>query len=114
MRAQVQVAVSLLASLLSISSFGGIALPKSAPLWGYGFTNAFPGIQFNHPVAIASPRGETNRLFVVKKTGRIIVIPDLRPPSPAVFLDLTNSTFASVEGGMLGLAFHPGYSTNGR
>src|SRR5437764_597906 len=101
MWSRIRVGISLVASLISVGSFGGITLPKSAPIWGYGFTNAFPGIQFNHPVAMASPPDETNRLFVVEKSGRVMVIPDLRHPSSAVFLDLTNSTFASVEGGML-------------
>ncbi len=88
--------------------------PPHEPIVGYGLTNAFGSLTFEQPVALATPLGETNRLFVVERAGRIMVIPDLRAPTAEVFLDLrevTESTF--VESGMLGLAFHPGFATNG-
>jgi len=65
-------------------------------------------------VAMASPPGETNRLFVADRHGRILVIPDLEDPVPSVFLDITNrvKTVGLLEQGLLGLAFHPNYSSN--
>jgi glucose/arabinose dehydrogenase len=89
-------------------------LPSSQPVFGFGLTNAFPGISFDHPVVIASPPGETNRLFIGEKHGRIMVINDLSHPTASVFLDLTQSTWFSEESGLLGLAFHPKYQENGR
>src|SRR4051812_32758868 len=88
-------------------------LPSSQPVFGFGLTNAFPGISFDHPVVIASPPGETNRLFIGEKHGRIMVINDLSHPTASVFLDLTQSTWFSEESGLLGLAFHPNYQENG-
>lgn len=87
--------------------------------YGYTFTNAFPfpGMVFTNPVCIAAAPGETNRLFILEKSGRIIVITNLAAPTRSVFLDMTarvnTSLSTSDERGLLGLAFHPGYATNG-
>ncbi len=88
--------------------------PKQEPIVGFGLTNAFGSFKFVQPVGMATPPGETNRLFVIEKPGRIMVIPDLRNPVPEVFLDLRDVTEGSyIEAGLLGLAFHPGFATNG-
>ncbi len=87
--------------------------------FGYTFVNAFPTLTFTNPVCLATPPGETNRLFILEKRGRIVVITNLAAPTRSIFLDMTarvtSSTSDSVsdEQGLLGLAFHPGYSTNG-
>jgi glucose/arabinose dehydrogenase len=93
---------------------GALHLPSSQPVLGFGFTNAFRGVRFDRPVVIASSPGETNRLFIAEKSGRIKVIDDLTQPSVSMFLDLSASTFVSEEAGLLGLAFHPKYTQNGR
>ncbi len=76
--------------------------------------SALGTLRFTSPVAIASPPGETNRLFVVEQTGRIIVITNLAAPTRTVFLDLVRQTVSGGEQGLLGLAFHPRYAENGR
>lgn len=91
---------------------------------GYVLTNAFPGLTFDRPVAIASPPGETNRLFVAERTGRILVLNDLSNPAPVVFLDIRDRVFwsswagnepdARRAEGLTSFAFHPGFATNGR
>jgi glucose/arabinose dehydrogenase len=91
-----------------------LALPLQPGSFGYTFENAFPNLSFASPVVITAPPGETNRLFVVEQAGRIRVIPDLRTPSLQTFLDLRTNTVFSGEQGMLGLAFHPDYASNGR
>ena len=91
-----------------------LKLPEIPGSFGYQLGNAFPGLTFSAPVAIATPPGETNRLLVVEQSGRITVLPDLRNPQKEVFLDLTAKTAYGGEEGLLGLAFHPGYATNGR
>src|SRR5580704_16254521 len=89
--------------------------------WGYVPTNAFPSLVFSNPTCIVSPPGETNRLFVLEKHGRIIVITNLAAPTRTIFMDIssrvsvdTASESADVSGeeGLLGLAFDPGYATN--
>lgn len=83
------------------------------PVAGFAIQDAFPSVTFNQPIGIAVPPGETNRLFVVEKPGVIAVITNLAAPTRSVFLDLTATTDSSIEGGLLGLAFHPGFATNG-
>lgn len=63
------------------------------------------------PVHLTAPPGD-GRLFVVEQPGRIRIIEDgaLRTEP---FLDLTATVGSGGERGMLGLAFHPDYASNG-
>src|SRR5262245_3850622 len=54
---------------------------------GFGNEIAFDTLKFTEPVAIASAPGETNRLFILEKPGRIMVITNLAAPDLNVFLD---------------------------
>jgi glucose/arabinose dehydrogenase len=95
------------------ASPGSPRLPDRIPGDGYRLINAFPEVTFREPVALAAPPGETNRLFVVERTGTIYVLTNLARPSKTVFLNLAQSVNASyLEAGLLGLVFHPGFSTN--
>jgi glucose/arabinose dehydrogenase len=72
------------------------------------------------PIAVAAPHDGTGRLFVVERVGRIRIIDKAGKLLPAPFLDLTPNAAGTgvvsnyIEQGMLGLAFHPDYATNGR
>lgn len=93
-----------------------LTLPLEPPIFGYTTEPAFGSLSFTNPVAISTPRGETNRLFVAEQRGRIAVIPDLAAPTRSVFLDIAPRVTGGVpndERGLLGFAFHPGYATNG-
>src|ERR1051326_3583563 len=96
-----------------------VAAPARAQSFGVIPTNAFPSLIFSNPICITSPPGETNRLFVVEKHGRIVVITNLAAPTRTVFMDISSRVLSSTdttvsgEEGCLGLAFHPGYATNG-
>ncbi len=115
--------VLLLASVASLAASAGpltrvpnpsLRLPEVPGSFGYRLVDALPGITFT-PVAIVTPPGEANRLFVVNQPGTITVIPDLRTPAAGTFLSLTGGkTVFGGEQGLLGLAFHPDYATNGR
>ena len=94
---------------------------RALTTWGYVPTNAFPGLLFSNPVCIASPPGETNRLFIVEKHGRIVVITNLVAPTRSIFMDLSSrvsvvntseSGDLNNEEGMLSMTFDPGYATN--
>lgn len=93
-----------------------IAMPPAPPTFGFTFTNAFPGMVFTNPVCMAAPPGDTNRLFILEKRGRVVVITNLAAPTRSVFLDLTarvtTTDTVNDERGLLGIAFHPGYATN--
>lgn len=90
----------------SLASF-----PAAPPVFGYSLSNAFPTISFNQPVCITAPPGETNRLFILEKGGNIVVITNLANPTYSIFMSLT--VLSDSESGLIGLAFHPGYATNG-
>lgn len=82
-----------------------LVLPSNLPVQGFATTNAFPGLTFNSPLALVTPPGETNRLFVVDQDGRIVVITNLAQPSSTVFLDIAARIRSGGEEGLLGLAF---------
>jgi glucose/arabinose dehydrogenase len=79
-----------------------------------GLKEAFPELTFSMPVEFMSPEDGTNRNFVVAQRGKIHVfanIPTVK--SSKVFLDIERKVTAGGERGLLGLAFHPKYKTNG-
>jgi len=64
------------------------------------------------PLFVDAPSGDP-RLFIVERAGRVKILENgtvLGTP----FLDITGLVGTSGEGGLLGLAFHPGYGSNGR
>ena len=71
----------------------------------------------NAPTFAASPPGDPDRLFVLEKdTGRVMIL-DLatRQVLPQPFYDVPDNQMTNDgERGLLGLAFHPDYATNGR
>ncbi|MDB6036743.1 MAG: hypothetical protein JWM99_584 [Verrucomicrobiales bacterium] len=90
------------------------ALPDHEPISGFGLANALGNLIFDQPVGIYSPPGETNRLFIVERPGRVMVVTNLAAPTKTLFLDLTTRTEAAyIEAGLLGMAFHPDYAKNG-
>jgi glucose/arabinose dehydrogenase len=68
---------------------------------------------FSHPVLVTHAGDSSGRLFVVEQTGRIKII-DGGKVRPTPFLDLSGSVLYRGERGLLGLAFHPSYETNGK
>jgi uncharacterized repeat protein (TIGR03806 family) len=78
---------------------------------------------FAEPVCLASPPGDSKRLFICEQGGKIYVIPDVTAASPQkiLFLDLhqllevEDDVYLRTDGselGLLGLAFHPNYATS--
>lgn len=67
--------------------------------------------RFRSPVYVTSPPGDS-RLFVVEQAGRIRVVKDRRTV-PQSFLDIANRVRSGGEQGLLSMAFHPDYRSNG-
>jgi glucose/arabinose dehydrogenase len=65
------------------------------------------------PLFLTAPPGDTDRLFVVEQGGRIRIVRDGSIEEPP-FLDIGDLVSNGGEQGLLGLAFHPAYATNGR
>jgi glucose/arabinose dehydrogenase len=64
------------------------------------------------PTFLAAPPGDT-RQFIVERAGRILLMQGGALLSQA-FLDIRALTDVTGEGGLLSMAFDPGYATNGR
>jgi len=67
---------------------------------------------FSSPVYLASPPGDTARLFVVEQTGRIQIVQHGQF-LPTAFLDIHSRLVSGGEQGLLSVAFHPSYAANG-
>lgn len=67
----------------------------------------------NQPVYFTHAHDGSNRTFVIEQPGRILV---MQPGSTAtsVFLDIRSRILSGGERGLLGLAFHPQFSSNRR
>ncbi len=102
-----------------------VAMPVAPPATFYQVVDALPGVTFNEPVGLSTQPGNTRRLYVLERMAKIQLVPDVTASAPAkkLFLDLqlaiagrtpaeTIENGANYENGLLGLAFHPQYSTN--
>ncbi len=63
------------------------------------------------PVAVTNAGDGSGRLFVVERPGRIRVVLNGKVQAGS-FLDITHRVLAGGERGLLGLAFHPDFTTN--
>jgi len=111
-----QAPAALVAQPLRREPNATLRLPQNPGSFGYTFTRVFPNLTFPNGVAITTPPGETNRLFIVERQGRVAVVKDLAAPTREVFMDI--SARVRLDGfnemGLLGIAFHPRYAENGR
>jgi glucose/arabinose dehydrogenase len=64
------------------------------------------------PTFLAAPPGDS-RQFIVERAGRILLMQG-GALLPQAFLDIRALTDVTGEGGLLSMAFDPGYATNGR
>lgn len=77
------------------------------------------GTGFTQPVYATSAPGDTSRMWVVQKSGQIRALNTSNGVIGPTLLNLTGDTTANLlynagtEQGLLGLAFHPNFQTNG-
>lgn len=101
----------LIVTTLAIAASAAIAGPTPVTT-----TRVVSGLV--RPIGVFHAPGDTARLFVIEKQGRIrIVSLATNTLIPTPFLDVDSitggGTSTSSEQGLLGLAFHPDYDTNG-
>jgi glucose/arabinose dehydrogenase len=65
------------------------------------------------PVFVTNAHDASNRLFIVEQGGVIKVLHS-GSTIPTTFMNIASRVLSGGERGLLGLAFHPQYSTNGR
>jgi glucose/arabinose dehydrogenase len=65
------------------------------------------------PLLLTAPAGDARR-FIVERAGRIRILASNGALLATPFLDLSGLISVTGEGGLLSMAFHPGYAQNGR
>jgi glucose/arabinose dehydrogenase len=106
MRARILAVVALAVAITACGSGSPRAITAAA---GVKLTKIG---SFDQPVYLISPPGDTHRLFVVEKTGRIRIVKDgqvLGQP----FLSLAGRLSSGSEQGLLSMAFPPDYASSG-
>jgi glucose/arabinose dehydrogenase len=103
-----------------------LILSLGASACGSQFDNETPGLRdgpepvalqevaagLSFPLYLTAPASDP-RLFIVEKGGTIRIVKD-DALLPAPFLDISAQVSTGSEQGLLGLAFHPQYASNGR
>ncbi|MDP2480339.1 MAG: PQQ-dependent sugar dehydrogenase [Candidatus Palauibacterales bacterium] len=101
---------SLAAALAFGLACGSSSPPAEMGTSGLVATPVVSGL--SSPVWLTAPPGDP-RLFVVEQRGTIRIVKD-GSLLPEPFLDLRPAVASGGERGLLGLAFHPDYASNGR
>lgn len=106
----------MLRSALALALLAAAAAPALAQI---AFVEpAVPGVTFRNPVGVEIAPGQPDRLYVIEQGGTsaasrvLTIVPG--EAAPTTFLDVSENAVAGGEAGLLGLAFHPGYASNGR
>ena len=67
------------------------------------------------PTTLATHAGDgSGRLFIVEQRGIVWTIDPTNPGVPEQFFDIAGRVRSGGEQGLLGIAFHPDFETNGR
>jgi hypothetical protein len=83
---------------------------------GIQLQNAFPSLTFQFPVLLSHCGDASNRVFLTSLYGKIFVFPNdsnVAASQVKTFLDISNLATYDNEMGLLGMAFHPNYVSNG-
>ncbi len=92
-----------------------LAPERDPTVAGVTLPRAFPRLAFAAPVALEQAPGDGSRWFVVEQAGHIRVFDDDPAAAAAAdFIDLSERVRAGGDAGLLGIAFHPDFATNGR
>ena len=80
-----------------------------------GYENAFPNLKFERCVGIAHAGDGTDRLYIMEQWGKIFWVENRRDAKEKhLLLDISKITRRrGNEEGLLGIAFHPKFRTNG-
>ncbi|HUI26524.1 MAG TPA: PQQ-dependent sugar dehydrogenase, partial [Candidatus Kryptonia bacterium] len=101
---------------MTASTRGALADPVCTgitPVAGTAIKTQLVASGLDTPLYVTAPPDDVNRIFIVEKGGLIRIVESgalLTTP----FLDLSSIVTTDGERGLLGLAFHPNYGSNGR
>lgn len=100
--------VALLLASVATASTSAAVVPSRVHL---GLTEVVGGL--SAPLGVTNARDGSGRLFVVEKSGAVRIVKG-GSLLPTPFIDISRSVSDGGEQGLLGLAFHPSYKTNGK
>ena len=111
MRALRRTLVPLLGCVVAaVGATCGSSEPQAAAQPGYRL--ALVARRLAQPMYVTAAPGEPGRLYVVLRTGTVRILERGRL-RPGLFLDVRDRVQSYGEMGLLSIAFHPGYATNG-
>jgi uncharacterized repeat protein (TIGR03806 family) len=96
-----------------------LSITNKPPAAAYEAVNAFPGLDFENPLALRSPPNDSNLLCIVERRGIVSYIPDVTAaiPERRIFLNIAEQVAFDPgplgELGLQSMAFHPGFASNG-
>ena len=92
----------------------GGTVPRNPVRGSWSLEDAFPTVGLlPGTLGFAVPPGETQRMILVGMGGLAYEVSLSDKPSRRLFLDLSERVFFEQEAGLLGMAFHPRFQTNG-
>jgi len=88
-------------------------LPPAPPVGAMRLASAFPNLSFDRLLWMGAPQNDDRFIYFVEQGGRILVADAGNPAQTKVFLE-EEVRRGHNEEGLLGMAFHPDYTENGR
>ena len=114
-RSLVPAALSL--AVIGCSGSGSDGAPVPGPpdcIHGLDTPRAFPSLTFSSPTAMMQAPNDASRWFVVEQGGVVRAFQnDPDATSATDFIDISARVHMDGEMGLLGMAFHPSFATNG-
>lgn len=74
----------------------------------------FTNLTFSSPIGMLQAPGDASRWFVVQQGGTVRVFPNTATPTATDFVTIGAPLESGGEKGLLGMAFHPNFPTDGR
>ena len=100
--------------LAALAAFQIASCASSAQTPTRAVEPAFPGLSFASPIELTDAGDGSGAVYVAEKAGRISAIAgDRATATKTTVLDITALVQNSGEQGLLGMAFHPNFETNG-
>jgi glucose/arabinose dehydrogenase len=102
--------------LFALAAFSFSTASAQSSLPAVELKVAWPNLKFDRPLWMCEAPDGTHRQFVVEQAGRVWILPaDRNGSEPKLFLDISDRRpFRDNEEGLLAMAFHPQYKTNGK
>ncbi|MCB9567867.1 MAG: PQQ-dependent sugar dehydrogenase [Myxococcales bacterium] len=90
-----------------------VDLPRPPSLDKIALERVFPGVSIPGGVDLVQPPGDDSRWFLATQGGQVVAFDASDDAAASVVLDLSDAVVVDGEAGLLGIAFHPDFASNG-